>query len=226
MYQIFKLLNIPFMCVVETVWLHSTFSTAIKLSLAVILGGIAMATVTDVEYNPVGLSHGLTAVVTTTLYQVLVKRTTGDKGISGLQLTYCTALPKACILAIFVPVMENDPGGLLTYQYTPLIVCMIAMTCILGIVAATTPAMIIQSTTPVTFQVVGHAKTCLVFLSGFIFFHAPVIMKNVFGVLIALVGMIWYSYLKMPQSKPEKSEEQNVSTCDAESPLSAAPKTV
>eukprot|EP00670_Eutreptiella_braarudii_P008927 CAMPEP_0174316312 /NCGR_PEP_ID=MMETSP0810-20121108/6844_1 /TAXON_ID=73025 ORGANISM="Eutreptiella gymnastica-like, Strain CCMP1594" /NCGR_SAMPLE_ID=MMETSP0810 /ASSEMBLY_ACC=CAM_ASM_000659 /LENGTH=332 /DNA_ID=CAMNT_0015425939 /DNA_START=60 /DNA_END=1058 /DNA_ORIENTATION=- len=182
MYQIFKLLNIPFMCVVETFMLKSTFSNTIKLSLVVILGGIAMATVTDVQYNSVGLMHGLSAVLATSFYQVLVKRTTKDKDLSGLQLSYCTALPKAGILAVLVPVLEKNPGGLLAFD---------------------SPAMIIQSTTPVTFQVVGHAKTCLIILSGFIFFQQPFVAKNVTGVLVALAGMIWYSYLKMPQPKPE-----------------------
>jgi solute carrier family 35 protein E3 len=203
MYQIFKLLNIPFMCVVETFMLKSTFSNTIKLSLVVILGGIAMATVTDVQYNSVGLMHGLSAVLATSFYQVLVKRTTKDKDLSGLQLSYCTALPKAGILAVLVPVLEKNPGGLLAFDYTTVVLSIIFMTCILGVIAVTTPAMIIQSTTPVTFQVVGHAKTCLIILSGFIFFQQPFVAKNVTGVLVALAGMIWYSYLKMPQPKPE-----------------------
>lgn len=61
----------------------STFPTPIKLALAVILGGIAVATVSDVQYSAVGLVYGLLAVLATTMFQVQVKHVTKDKGGRG-----------------------------------------------------------------------------------------------------------------------------------------------
>ena len=56
-------------------------------------------------------------------------------------------------------------------------VIVILLTCVLGVLAIGTPAMIIQRTTPVTFQVVGHAKTVLVVLSDYIVFLKPLVLK-------------------------------------------------
>jgi solute carrier family 35 protein E3 len=206
MYQIYKLLNIPFMCVFEAFWLKSTFSGAVKLSLLVLLGGIGLATVTDVQYNGLGLAYGLLAVLTTTTFQVQMKYVTKEKDLSGLQVADTTVLPKAALLSLLVPVLEKDPRGILTYAYDPWTVSLILTTCLLGIIATCTPAMIISRTTPVTFQVVGHAKTCLVIASGFVFFDQPVVAKNVAGLVLALAGMIWYSYLKMPPAAPKAKD--------------------
>lgn len=61
----------------------STFSAAVKLSLLVLLGGIGLATVTDVQYNGLGLAYGLLAVLTTTTFQVQMKYVTKEKDLSG-----------------------------------------------------------------------------------------------------------------------------------------------
>jgi hypothetical protein len=50
---------------------------------------------------------------------------------------------------------------------------------------------------PVTFQVVGHAKTCLILIGGFVLFPAALSMKNVVGIVLALAGVIIYGEVKM-----------------------------
>ena len=96
----------------------STFSVAIKASLAFILAGIGMASVTDVHFRIMGLVYGLLGVLGTSLYQVQVKHVMKEKEFSGLQLSHNTAFPKACVLALLVPFVEARPWELASYSYT------------------------------------------------------------------------------------------------------------
>ena len=45
-----------------------------------------------------------------------------------------------------------------------------------------------------TFQVLGHMKTVCVLILGWILFDSALTMKNILGMLLAVVGMIVYSW--------------------------------
>lgn len=54
--------------------------------------------------------------------------------------------------------------------------------------------LVIGKTSPVTYQVLGHLKTCLVLAFGYILLRDPFSWRNILGILIAMIGMILYSY--------------------------------
>lgn len=61
----------------------------------------------------------------------------------------------------------------------------------------------------VTFQVLGHMKTILVLTLGFIFFGKDGLnLQVVLGMIIAIMGMMWYGNAS---SKPGGKEAQNLS---------------
>ena len=45
-----------------------------------------------------------------------------------------------------------------------------------------------------TFQVLGHMKTVCVLILGWVLFDSALTMKNILGMLLAVVGMIVYSW--------------------------------
>lgn len=53
----------------------------------------------------------------------------------------------------------------------------------------------------VPWQVVGHAKTCLILIAGYLMLpdHATgwAMAKNVLGVIVGLLGVFSYSYFKL-----------------------------
>ena len=69
-YQLCKLLGIPYLVVIQAAFYGTTTSCAIKLSLLIILLGMALATITDIQLNTLGIIIGLTGVVFTTQYQI------------------------------------------------------------------------------------------------------------------------------------------------------------
>jgi len=66
--------------------------------------------------------------------------------------------------------------------------------------------LVIGKTSPVTYQVLGHLKTCLVLAFGYILLHDPFSWRNILGILIAIVGMGLYSYFCAIDSQSKQSE--------------------
>ena len=63
-----------------------TTNGKVKLALAILLFGVGVATVTDVELRPLGLCFGLLAVLTTAVFQIWQGTKQKEFGISATQL--------------------------------------------------------------------------------------------------------------------------------------------
>jgi solute carrier family 35 protein E3 len=63
----------------------------------------------------------------------------------------------------------------------------------------------------VSFQVIGHVKTCLVFFFGWVIFAAPVTERNIMGCSLAVVGMVYYSHAVTKAPVPEPAQAEPVS---------------
>ena len=76
--------------------------------------------------------------------------------------------------------------------------------------------LVIGRASPIAYNVLGHCKLSLVIVGGFVFFGAPLEAKNLFGVLITLLGVAWYTYLKLnapkepPKPVPTVAEDELV----------------
>jgi solute carrier family 35, member E3 len=70
---------------------------------------------------------------------------------------------------------------------------------------------LIGTTSAITGQVVGHVKTCLIIAGGFVFYPPANFsirdVKNIMGILIAIVGMILYGHIKVVDGKRLNGEQ-------------------
>merc|ERR1719230_483115 len=74
-------------------------------------------------------------------------------------------------------------------------------TCFLALAVNLCSFGLIGRTSAVTFQVVGHAKTCLVLVGGYVLFPAKLadtqqLYNNIVGVSVAMIGVVLYGHLK------------------------------
>ena len=60
-------------------------------------------------------------------------------------------------------------------------------------------AIMMEKTSAVTYQVVGHVKTILIFALGAVFFAAVVTFQNAIGFMVAMVGVFWYTNIQMSE---------------------------
>ncbi|KAL6503793.1 UDP-xylose transporter 2 [Orobanche gracilis] len=188
-YQMTKLAIIPCTVLLETLFLGKTFSRSIKLSLAILLLGVGIATVTDLQLNMLGSFLSLLAVLTTCVAQI------------------------AMILLVSGPILDKflTNQNVFSFEYTPRVVVFIVLSCLISISVNFSTFLVIGKTSPVTYQVLGHLKTCLVLAFGYFLLRDPFNWRNIFGIMVALAGMILYSYYctRENKAKAEESLAQN-----------------
>ncbi|KAH9668307.1 UDP-xylose transporter 3 [Citrus sinensis] len=152
-YQMTKLAIIPCTILLETLFFRKKFRN-IQLSLVILLVGVGIATVTDLQLNVLGSVLSLLAVLTT------------------------------CVAQIFF----------------------IVLSCLISVSVNFSTFLVIGKTSPVTYQVLGHLKTCLVLAFGYVLLHDPFSWRNILGILIAVIGMVLYSYCCSLESQQKASE--------------------
>ncbi|XP_077239136.1 UDP-xylose transporter 3 [Tasmannia lanceolata] len=195
-YQMTKLAIIPFTVLLETLFFRKIFSRTIQFSLVILLLGVGIATVTDLQLNVLGSVLSLLAVVTTCIAQIMTNTIQKRFKVSSTQLLYQSCPYQAMTLFITGPFLD----GLLTnqnvfaFKYTPQVLVFIVLSCLISVSVNFSTFLVIGKTSPVTYQVLGHLKTCLVLAFGYTLLHDPFSWRNIFGILVALVGMILYSY--------------------------------
>jgi solute carrier family 35 protein E3 len=57
--------------------------------------------------------------------------------------------------------------------------------------------LVIGKTSPVSYNVLGHAKLLVILVSGYTIFSEPYGVQNVIGVTSAVIGIVWYTHLKL-----------------------------
>uniref|UniRef100_A0A1D1YHD3 Putative membrane protein At1g06890 n=1 Tax=Anthurium amnicola TaxID=1678845 RepID=A0A1D1YHD3_9ARAE len=207
-YQMTKLAIIPCTVLLETLFFRKIFSRSIQLSLAILLLGVGIATVTDLQLNVLGSVLSVLAVFTTCIAQIMTNTIQKKFKVSSTQLLYQSCPYQAMVLFIIGPFLD----GLLTnqnvfaFKYTPQVLVFIVLSCLISVSVNFSTFLVIGKTSPVTYQVLGHLKTCLVLAFGYGLLHDPFSWRNIFGILIALVGMILYSYLCSIENQQKANE--------------------
>ena len=212
--QVTKLLCIPCMVLIESAFYGKTYSRRLKLTLGLVLIGVAIATVTDMEVSVVGSVFGALAVVFTTQFQIWMGEKQKAHGLNPMQINHSQSPPAflfcAC-LALFFECQGTEPASnVLLHSFARTEVVYILLSCVLALSVNLCTYGLIGKTSPVTFQVVGHAKTCLILLGGFLLFPLPathMLLKNILGIAVALLGVVVYGDVKVKAEQNPKGRD-------------------
>ncbi|XVF46321.1 hypothetical protein PTKIN_Ptkin03bG0018300 [Pterospermum kingtungense] len=207
-YQMTKLAIIPFTVLLETIFLKKQFSQKIKLSLFLLLVGVGIASLTDLQLNFVGTILSLLAIATTCVGQILTNTIQKRLNVSSTQLLYQSAPFQAAILFVSGPFVDQllTKQNVFAYKYSPIVLAFIILSCIIAVSVNFSTFLVIGKTSPVTYQVLGHLKTCLVLAFGYTLLHDPFTSRNIVGILIAIFGMGLYSYFCTQENKKKQAD--------------------
>ncbi|KAL9241245.1 hypothetical protein vseg_015376 [Gypsophila vaccaria] len=208
-YQMTKLAIIPFTVLLETLFLNKHFSPKIKFSLFILLVGVGIASITDLQLNFVGTVLSALAIVTTCVGQILTNTIQKRLNVSSTQLLYQSAPFQAAVLFVFGPLVDKflTNKNVFAYTYSPVVMGFIILSCLIAVSVNFSTFLVIGKTSPVTYQVLGHLKTCLVLGFGYTLLHDPFTERNIIGISIAVMGMGFYSYFCSKESKKKNSAE-------------------
>ncbi|KAL6627365.1 hypothetical protein ACP70R_031091 [Stipagrostis hirtigluma subsp. patula] len=247
-YQMTKLAIIPCTVILETLFFRKKFSRNIKLSLSVLLVGVGVATVTDLQLNAVGSVLSLLAIITTCIAQIRLLPAAGCCAaaaasdneqphaffhyqmtntiqkkfkVSSTQLLYQSCPYQALTLFLVGPFLDGflTNQNVFAFDYTAQVLFFIVLSCLISVSVNFSTFLVIGKTSPVTYQVLGHLKTCLVLTFGYVLLHDPFSWRNILGILIAVIGMVLYSYFctRETQQKPAEVSPQVIQVNESES---------
>lgn len=210
-YQIAKLSMIPVSCLLEVVLDKIRYSRDTKLSIGVVLVGVAVCTVTDVSVNTKGFIAAFIAVWSTALQQYYVHFLQRKYSLSSFNLLGHTAPGQAATLLLVGPFLDywltNKRVDAFEFNMASLV--FLILSCSIAVGTNLSQFICIGRFTAVSFQVLGHMKTILVLILGFIFFGKEGLnLHVVVGMVIAVVGMVWYGNAS---SKPGGKERRSYS---------------
>jgi len=223
-YQITKLLIIPTVIFVERAnGTKRKYSRGIVLSLVVASVGVAIATVSDVEVNLRGTILAFFSILTTAQYQIWQSSKQHEHGVSAMQITHTVSLPQFVIGGIAMLIMDVlapqlkgflllRNGGLLEHEFrSSADVMWILACCGIAVVMNISTYGLLGKASPVTYQVIGQAKTCLIVGFGYAFFDAKVpatlLLIRFTGVGIAIVGILSYGIIKNQESQADAAKK-------------------
>eukprot|EP00899_Mesostigma_viride_P019821 jgi/Mesvir1/27840/Mv07516-RA.2 len=192
-----KLATIPVTVLLQTLFCGKVFSRPVKLSLVALLAGVGLATVSDVELSALGFMLAFAAVVTTAWAQILTGQLQSDLGVSSSQLLHNTSPIMAAILVVVAPPIDYAVTGQSVADaslYNPAVAAMAALSCLIAVGVNMSSFLVLGKTSAVTYQVLGHVKTCLVLIFGFVFFQSPWSVYSLSGMAIAVLGIVAYTH--------------------------------
>ncbi|WOL11653.1 hypothetical protein Cni_G20417 [Canna indica] len=195
-YQISKLSIIPMVCLMEFLLHNKHYTTRVILSVAVVAVGVGICTVTDVEINAKGLLCACVAVFCTSLQQITIGSFQKKYNVGSFELLSKTAPVQAVSLLLVGPYADYflNHHSLLEYQFSSGATFFILLSCSLAVFCNMSQYLCIGRFSATSFQVLGHMKTVCVLILGWILFDSVLTLKNILGMLLAVVGMVVYSW--------------------------------
>eukprot|EP00128_Syssomonas_multiformis_P018594 Colp12_sorted_trinity150504_noHs@7620 len=199
-YQLAKVMTTPCIVFIQSVFYGEKLEWKKKASLVPILVGVCLNSVYDVQLNFLGTVYAAAAVVVTSLYQVWVGQRQKDLGLNSMQLLYYQAPLSAAMLIFVIPVLD-DYKALLNYSYTPLSAGTILFSGVVAFMVNLSIFLVIGKTSPVTYNVLGHFKLCVILLGGWLCFNETLSQWQSVGVAMTLAGVFYYTHLSLAKDK-------------------------
>ncbi|KAF4699572.1 hypothetical protein FOZ62_023368 [Perkinsus olseni] len=180
-YQLMKVMTTPVIVAIQYLYYSTTLPFNQLLALAPICVGVALATATSVEVNLLGVTFGVAGILSTSLYQIWVKTKQEE-------------------LKCMVPAVDDIPT-LIDFNWATYAGGLVVASCAMAFLVNLSIFLVIGKTSPVSYNVLGHAKLVVILSSGYLAFGEPYTLPNLIGVSLAVFGIISYTHLKMNERK-------------------------
>ncbi|KAK7301355.1 hypothetical protein RJT34_12218 [Clitoria ternatea] len=179
------------------VW-RKYFDWRIWASLVPIVGGILLASFTELSFNIFGFCAALLGCLATSTKTILAESLLHGYKFDSINTVYYMAPFATMILAI--PAMLLEGNGVLdwlsTHPYPWATLLTIFSSGVLAFCLNFSIFYVIHSTTAVTFNVAGNLKVAVAVLVSWLVFRNPISYLNAVGCGITLIGCTFYGYVR------------------------------
>ncbi|XP_038903452.1 glucose-6-phosphate/phosphate translocator 1, chloroplastic [Benincasa hispida] len=190
-----------FSVLVSRFLLGETFPGPVYLSLLPIIGGCALAAVTELNFNMIGFMGAMISNLAFVFRNIFSKKGMKGKSVSGMNYYACLSILSLLILTPFAIAVEGPQmwaAGWKTAlsEIGPNFVWWVAAQSVFYHLYNQVSYMSLDEISPLTFSIGNTMKRISVIVSAIIIFRTPVKPVNALGAAIAVLGTFLYSQAK------------------------------
>ncbi|KAK4744112.1 hypothetical protein SAY87_010424 [Trapa incisa] len=190
-----------FSVLVSRFLLGETFPVSVYLSLLPIIGGCALAAVTELNFNMIGFMGAMISNLAFVFRNIFSKKGMKGKSVSGMNYYACLSMLSLLILTPFAIAVEGPQMWAAGFQKAlseigPQIVWWMAAQSVFYHLYNQVSYMSLDEISPLTFSIGNTMKRISVIVSSIIIFRTPVQPVNALGAAIAILGTFLYSQAK------------------------------
>ncbi|XP_031391496.1 glucose-6-phosphate/phosphate translocator 2, chloroplastic [Punica granatum] len=190
-----------FSVLVSSLLLGEAFPLPVYLSLLPIIGGCALAAITELNFNMIGFMGAMISNLAFVFRNIFSKKGMKGKSVSGMNYYACLSMLSLLILTPFAIAVEGPQVWAAGWQKA---VSQIGPNFVWWVVAQSVfyhlynqvSYMSLDQISPLTFSIGNTMKRISVIVSSIIIFHTPVQPVNALGAAIAILGTFLYSRAK------------------------------
>ncbi|KAL2930156.1 Nucleotide-sugar uncharacterized transporter 2 [Bienertia sinuspersici] len=197
-YQMAKIAVTPSIVVAEFILLRKKVSFQKALALTVVSIGVAVATVTDLQFHFFGACIALAWIIPSAVNKIMWSNMQQRENWTALALMWKTTPITVFFLVVMMPWL--DPPGVLAFKWDLSNTCAIFMSALLGFLLQWSGALALGATSAITHVVLGQFKTCVILIGGYLLFGSNPGLTSICGAITALMGMSVYTYLNIQNS--------------------------
>jgi len=181
--------------------LGETFPMPVYLSLVPIIGGCALAAVTELNFNMIGFMGAMISNLAFVFRNIFSKKGMKGKSVSGMNYYACLSLLSLLILTPFAIAVEGPQMWAVGWenaisQIGPHFIWWVAAQSVFYHLYNQVSYMSLDEISPLTFSIGNTMKRISVIVSSIIIFRTPVQPVNALGAAIAVLGTFLYSQAK------------------------------
>ncbi|XP_054822497.1 nucleotide-sugar uncharacterized transporter 1 isoform X2 [Prosopis cineraria] len=205
-YQMAKIAVTPSIVLAEFILYTKRVSMAKALALAVVSIGVAVATVTDLQFHVFGACVAVAWIIPSAVNKILWSRLQQQENWTALALMWKTTPITLIFLAAMLPCL--DPPGVLSFNWNLQNTLVIFASAILGFLLQWSGALALGATSAISHVVLGQFKTCVLLLGNYYLFGSNPGKTSICGAFTAIAGMSVYAYLNMNSQSMKVSPRQ------------------
>ncbi|EFC46249.1 predicted protein, partial [Naegleria gruberi] len=197
--SVMKIVCTPTIIGIEYLFYRRTQERRIPVCL-----GTFVTVFTDMDMNLYGSFMAILAVISNSLYTIYGTEKQKELNANSLQVLLYQSLTSAFILMFTIPFL-NDVHVIYNYDWRDGNKLMwIFASCVTAFFVNFSFFLVAGKTCPLSVNVIGYFKTCLVFVGGFLLFTSYISFKNLIGVILTLIGVAWYTHEKYEMGRMEE----------------------
>ncbi|XP_071724583.1 nucleotide-sugar uncharacterized transporter 1-like [Rutidosis leptorrhynchoides] len=208
-YQMAKIAVTPSIVLAEFILFKKRVSLFKVVALTVVSIGIAIATVTDLQFSFFGACVAVAWIIPSAVNKILWSNLQQRENWTALALMWKTTPVTLLFLISMIPWL--DPPGVVSFPWNFHNTMAILLSAFLGFLLQWSGALALGATSAISHVVLGQFKTCVLLLGSYYLFDANPGIISIGGAFVAIAGMSYYTYLNMktpPTGKPNATKSK------------------